>query len=144
MAGDSEEELKSAVPLPRLNLVVIRSRDIERAVAFYGRLGLAFTAQVHGKGPRHYAAELEGGVFEIYPLRPVAFQTTSVRLGFLVADLDGLLPSLVDTGVTLLEGPRDSAAGRRAVVCDPDGHVIELTSRRIPDALCVARAAGPP
>lgn len=51
-----------------LNLVVLRSSDVERAVAFHSRLGLQITQQRHGSGPEHYAAELFGGVFELYPL----------------------------------------------------------------------------
>ena len=50
-----------------LNLVVIRSPDIERACRFYSALGLAFTKHAHGTGPEHYACEIGGIVFEIYP-----------------------------------------------------------------------------
>lgn len=41
-----------------LNLVVLRSPDIERSVEFYSRLGLHFSPHKHGKGPEHYSAEL--------------------------------------------------------------------------------------
>ena len=49
-----------------LNLVVLRSPDIARAAAFYTRLGLLFTKHRHGTVAEHFAAELPGGVFELY------------------------------------------------------------------------------
>lgn len=52
---------------PRLNLVVLRSPDIERARRFYEALGLAFFRHRHGKGAEHYASENGLFVFEIYP-----------------------------------------------------------------------------
>ncbi|RYD29752.1 MAG: glyoxalase/bleomycin resistance/dioxygenase family protein, partial [Verrucomicrobiaceae bacterium] len=39
-----------------LNLVVLRSRDMEHAADFYNRLGLEFSRHRHGKGPEHFAA----------------------------------------------------------------------------------------
>jgi len=51
-----------------LNLVVIRSADIERAAAFYKELGLVMIKQQHGNGPEHYSAQLGITIFEIYPL----------------------------------------------------------------------------
>jgi len=42
-----------------LNLVVLRSPDLVRAVAFYTRLGLHFTQHRHGQGVEHFAAELQ-------------------------------------------------------------------------------------
>lgn len=44
-----------------LNLVVLRSRDIDRAAEFYRCLGLEFTRHRHGIGPKHFAAEVTGG-----------------------------------------------------------------------------------
>jgi len=50
-----------------LNLVVLRSADIERAAVFYSRLGLKFTGHRHGTRPEHLSAELVATVFELYP-----------------------------------------------------------------------------
>ena len=74
-----------------LNLVVLRSPDIARAVAFYTQLGFHFTRHRHGSGPEHFAAELPGGVFELYPLAPDGPSTLGTRIGFRV-------PSTVATG----------------------------------------------
>jgi catechol 2,3-dioxygenase-like lactoylglutathione lyase family enzyme len=112
---------------PRLNLVVIRSADIERTVAFYRRLGLGLIHHAHGSGPMHYAAEADGFVFEIYPTSAKSHPTIGTRLGFAVASVDELVVALKESGATILTSPADSEWGRRAVVKDPDGHTVELT-----------------
>ena len=111
---------------PFLNLVVIRSPDIDRAVLFYRNLGLQFTKHAHGSGPEHYSCEGGGLVFEIYPLRPTDAPTSAARLGFVVEQVDSLLKAFVELGAEIVSPPKDSPWGRRAVVRDLDGHSIEL------------------
>lgn len=113
-------------PTPNLNLVVLRSADPARAVAFYERLGLQFERHRHGDGPEHLAAAAGSVVLEIYPRRDESDSTRSVRLGFRVAGLDRLLEELGRCGTPVVVPPRDSPWGRRAVVDDPDGHRVEL------------------
>ena len=115
-------------PLPHLNLVVIRSPDIDRAAKFYREMGLHFTQHRHGKGPLHYPSDVNGLVFEIYPLAPGRTPTTSTRIGFRVDDVDGIVETLAKAGATMVTPPTDSEWGRRAVVRDLDGHVVELTT----------------
>lgn len=112
---------------PTFNLIVIRSADMDRAAAFYQALGLRFTKHRHGTGPRHYASEVNGFVFEIYPLGS-ANPTTSTRIGFSVDDIDSTIEALSGAGGEVLSSPQDSQWGRRAVVKDPDGHKIELVT----------------
>ena len=109
-----------------LNLVVLRSPDMARAAAFYSRLGLQFTEHQHGSGPQHFAAELGGGVFELYPLSPDGPSTLGTRIGFSVPSIDSAVAALSDYPGTVISPPKDSEWGRRAVVADPDGHRIEL------------------
>jgi predicted enzyme related to lactoylglutathione lyase len=113
---------------PRLNLLVIRSADIQRAAAFYGNIGLQMDLHAHG-GPEHYTSQVDGAVFEIYPLGR-AQPTTTVRLGFAVGDVDGLVPVLIRAGGAVIEAPHDSPWGRRAVIADHDGHRVELLTVR--------------
>jgi hypothetical protein len=55
----------------RATLLVLYSPRLEECRRFYGDLGLCFTAEQHGQGPRHYAAVLADGlVVELYPARP--------------------------------------------------------------------------
>ena len=110
-----------------LNLVVIRSMDIERAASFYEELGLVMIRQRHSDGPEHYSAQLGITVFEIYPLNERQPSTIGTRLGFLVNSLDRLVERFTAIGARILIPPRNTARGRMAVIEDFDGHKIELT-----------------
>ena len=113
-------------PSPQPNLVVIRSSEIERAVKFYNILGLAMTRHAHGSGPEHYAAEVNGFVFEIYPATAKSLPTTGTRIGFKVNSVDELIAKLSQMGSVIISPLADSEWGRRAVVKDFDGHTVEL------------------
>jgi len=112
-----------------LNLVVLRSPDMARAVAFYSRLGLQFIEHQHGRGPVHFSAELSGGVFEIYPLATDGPATLGARIGFSVPSLDAAIAALREYPEAVLSPPKESEWGRRAVVTDPDGHRVELLEK---------------
>ena len=116
--------MQSASPTP--NLLVIRSPDIERAVVFYRALGMEFILHSHGTGPKHYASETHGFVFEIYPQRNETSHTTNTRLGFTVESVDDLIGMLAELDVEIVTPAKDSEWGRRAVVRDLDGHIVEL------------------
>ncbi|MES2923175.1 MAG: VOC family protein [Verrucomicrobiota bacterium] len=109
-----------------LNLVVLRSTDMERAAKFYSLLGLNFTRHRHGSGPEHFAAEVGGGVFEIYPQAADGPSTLGTRIGFSVRSLDSAINALSEYPGAVISAPKDSQWGRRAVIADPDGHRIEL------------------
>lgn len=109
-----------------LNLVVLRSPNMMRAMAFYSRLGLQFTKHQHGRGSQHFAAELGSDVFEIYPLSPDGLSTLGTRIGFSVPSLDSAVAALSEYPGAVISAPKDAEWGRRAVVADPDGHRIEL------------------
>lgn len=114
-----------------LNLVVLRSNDIERAVTFYRALGFSFSWHIHGNGPGHYSAEDGSVVFEIYPVSEKSGSSAGARLGFSVVDVDATFDALVSLGAKALSAPRESEWGRRAVVKDFDGHSVELVELRI-------------
>jgi hypothetical protein len=67
---------------PALNLVVIRSTDVERAKQFYAAMGLPMSRDSLGSVPSHYVSVVCGLVFEIYALAPGQAPTTGTRLGF--------------------------------------------------------------
>ncbi len=114
-----------------LNLVVLRSKDLDRAAAFYTQLGVRFTAHQHGNGPKHFAAELGGTVFELYPMAPDGASTLGTRIGFRVPSLDRALAALSEFPKALVTPAKDSEWGRRAVVADPDGHRVELVEAQV-------------
>ena len=116
-------------PPPMINLIVIRSADIEIAERFYSSLGLLFGKEKHGAGAEHYASCTDGFVFEIYPLKDGDHPTASVRLGFEVDTVDGYISDILKMGGVVIKSPHDSPWGRRAVIKDPDGHTIELVCK---------------
>ena len=115
------------MPNVELNLIVLRSADIDRAADFYRLLGLEFTKHRHGKGPEHYASELGALVFEIYPRQQDSDISIGTRIGFRVPSVEEAFAKLEEAGAKIVSPPKDSAWGRRAVVDDLDGHRVELT-----------------
>lgn len=111
---------------PFVNLVVLRSGDIDRAATFYQAMGLLFTKHRHGTGPEHYSSEVAGFVFEIYPLGSKHQPTASARIGFSVADVDSVVRLLEEAGGKVISPPKNSEWGRRAVMKDLDDHSVEL------------------
>ena len=109
-----------------LNLVVLRSADIDRTAAFYSRLGLEFSRHRHGTGAEHLAAETLGSVFELYPLGVDGKSTPGTRIGSRVPSVDAVIAALADLPGTLVVPAANSEWGRRAVVADPDGHRVEI------------------
>lgn len=115
-------------------LLVVRSRDLVRAEQFYRRLGVVFARHAHG-GAEHLCAESNGLVFEIYPLGNDQLPTSSTRLGFRVADVAAVVRDLATIGGDVVQEPRASVWGLRAVVRDGDGHCVELVQRDGTDGL---------
>ncbi len=109
----------------QFGLIVIRASDIERAVKFYAAMGCNFVTERHGNGPEHLAAEINGVVFEIYPVgnQPV---TVGVRLGFKVASLATTVAALEMAVGIVQSPPTDGPWGLRAVLRDPEGHIVEI------------------
>jgi lactoylglutathione lyase len=116
----------ASMPAAHLNLVVLRVSDLERSVAFYRLLELEFVKHAHGSGPLHYASEVDGVVFELYPSSSEQPVCASTRIGFEVANIDEVAAKLGAAGAKVVSPPKDSEWGRRAVIADPDGHRVEL------------------
>lgn len=96
----------------RATLLVLYSARLEECRAFYRGLGLNFTAEQHGEGPKHYAAVLaDGMVFELYPARADR-ESGALRLGF----------AITVTGATVTP---PLAPGRHGLT-DPDGRPVEV------------------
>jgi catechol 2,3-dioxygenase-like lactoylglutathione lyase family enzyme len=63
--GDMEHLQRETV----MNLVVIRSADLERSLRFYKALGIVLLRERHGSGPEHLAATIGTVVLEISAFR---------------------------------------------------------------------------
>ena len=75
---------------------------------------------------------MSGVVFEIYPASLQSPATSGIRIGFCVDSVDDTIPLLLGAGAELLTAPSDSEWGRRAVIRDFDGHVVEVNNTNIP------------
>jgi len=113
-----------------LNLVVLRVPDIELGAEFYTQLGLTFTKHSHGKGPEHYAVDINNVVFELYPQIEVEKSTSNVRIGFQVTNALATIAKLIENGGKIVSPLKESPWGLRAVMEDPFGHRIELTEAK--------------
>jgi predicted enzyme related to lactoylglutathione lyase len=110
-----------------LRLLVIKTRQLGPTKAFYKALGIHLTEERHGEGPVHYAGQLGVTTIEVYPWPDDAPPPdTSIRLGFEVTNLDGVMVSLQRLGTPVATEPRMTPWGYRAVVRDPDGRAVEL------------------
>ncbi len=108
-----------------LNLVVLRSSDLERSGRFYAALGVRLRPERHGSGPEHLAGQAGGADFEIYP-QGDAGATTGTRVGFRVASVAAAVAAAVAAGGAVVSPAREGPWGLRAVLADPDGHRVEL------------------
>jgi lactoylglutathione lyase len=100
--------------------------DLARSRRFYEQLGLKFELEKHGQGPEHLSSRLGDVVLELYPCGKEA--PGRVRLGFQVDSVDRVVAELQSAGVMPVRPPQPSPWGRRAVIRDPDGNTVELTS----------------
>jgi lactoylglutathione lyase len=118
-----------------LNLIVIRSRDVENAVRFYSQLGLRFDRQQHDGGPEHYSTQIGMTVFEIYPLSRQGGSSNGVRLGFVVDSLSDVLHRMREVGVNVKSHPRKREWGYSCLIEDFDGHKVEVTGATFEDTV---------
>jgi predicted enzyme related to lactoylglutathione lyase len=112
-------------PAITLNLVVLRAADLERAERFYTALGLQFQRERHGSGPEHLTSQLGSVLLEIYP-GAEGETTRAVRIGLVVPSADKAVTAAAAHGGQVVTAAKMSPWGRRAVVCDPEGHRVEL------------------
>ncbi len=112
-----------------LSLIVLKTDNVAGLVSFYSKLGLTFEEHQHGKGPVHFAAEINETVFEIYPLaKGGARPDDTTRIGFAIKNLDRMVLGLEKEGVIIISQPKWRAWGYTAVVEGIDGRRIELTN----------------
>ncbi len=101
-----------------LQLLVLKTHDLEALRRFYEALGILFQPEKHGEGPAHYSAQLGELVLELYPLSKAKPSTPTERLGLQVEHLADFLCSY----------EREvQRRGQVVIVEDPDGRKVELT-----------------
>ena len=111
----------------KINLVVLKTLLPDDLAKFYGQMGIKFENHRHGSGPLHYAAQLDGLVFEIYPLpKDKEKADDTLRLGFTVDNLDEIIERLRSSGGKVIKEPSMTEWGYVSIVEDVDGRKIEL------------------
>jgi lactoylglutathione lyase len=106
----------------KLNLIVLKSPNIEATKTFYESTGINFTVEQHGDGPRHYAGIINGVVMEIYP---GSAENEGITLGFWVNDLGVLPTTLIRAGGKILAEP--TIDNPYLIIRDIDGRRIIFT-----------------
>ncbi len=126
--------------MPRLEVIELIVSDLERAAAFYRRLGLEFPEELDPEGHGHVETTLRGG------LRLALDTETTIRsfdpgwsaptgghrmaVAFLCdspEDVDRVYRELTAAGGESHRDPWDAFWGQRyAQVKDPDGNVVDL------------------
>lgn len=110
-----------------LGLIVLRTKNITKIIAWYGAIGVGIAKEKHEKASSTYTADLEGLILEFLPLKEeTPAPEPNVRLGFVVEDLDKAITDLKALGTVVINPPQSTSRGFRAVVRDPDGRSIEL------------------
>ena len=114
-----------------ISLLVLRTAQMDKSLAFYRALGLIFVEEKHGSGPVHYSTQIGSIVMEIYPGEAAAPINSkgggATMIGLRVDSVDSVLAGIQTLGAQVLTAPSDSPWGRRAVVLDPDGRAVELS-----------------
>lgn len=106
----------------KLNLVVLRSKDIEGLRSFYSKLLSAEFEEHTDHGPRHYGTQIGETYLEIYTTKQTQGQLDSVGFG-----TDGLEATIERVGREYIHRPAaDTPQGRAATLKDPDGRLVFL------------------
>lgn len=114
----------------KLNLLVIRTKEIELLKKQYELLEIEFDYHQHENGPFHYASEIDGFVFEIYPLTKSMIKAdNSLRLGFEIPNLETKMNELENSSWKILSEAKKTEWGLIAIVQDLDGRKIELKNK---------------
>ncbi len=125
--------------MPNLEAVGVVVSDLERAIRFYGRLGLEFPDPPDPEGHGHVEATVAGLRFMLdteSTIRSFAPDWSPPASGYRVAlafrcaspaDVDAVYAELLANGGSPHRGPWDAFWQQRyAQLKDPDGNVVDL------------------
>ena len=101
--------------------------DLERSRGFYGTL-LGLKAVGSAATYVEYALG-EDTVLALYQATDgMPVRRGSLQLGFTVEDVDAFVTDARTAGMTVLQDPYREKLGRVAVVADPDGYPVQVTT----------------
>ena len=107
----------------KLSVVLLVCSDIERSRTFYRDvLGLK------SEGVSQFALG-NGATLSLHlNTRLLAVRPGSLQLGFAVENVEKFVVDCTQLGVPVFQDPYDEPFGRVAVIGDPDGYPIQITS----------------
>lgn len=111
-----------------LGLLVIRSKDMDRAGAFYSALGLPLIRHAHPPCGEHFSTEGSDAVLEIYQSKANE-NIAPLFFGLNVPDVARALEIVAEEGGSIVRHVEDSTWGRSATILDLDGHKVMLIER---------------
>jgi lactoylglutathione lyase len=125
--------------------LVVYAADAARTAAFYRAVGVSLEDEDHGEGPVHFAADLDGVHFAVYPAQapgraPARRAAGGSFPGFYVTSLDQVTAALAGLGAPVLQAHEEMPWGCRILAEDPDGRPVEVNQR----GHCPARPAAVP
>jgi lactoylglutathione lyase len=114
--------------------LVIYAADAARTAAFYRAVGVDLEDEDHGEGPVHFAVDLGGVHFAVYPAQapgraPARRAGGASFPGFYVTSLDQVTAALADLGAQVLQSHQEMPWGCRILAEDPDGRPVEVNQR---------------
>ncbi|MBI4918459.1 glyoxalase/bleomycin resistance/extradiol dioxygenase family protein [archaeon] len=107
---------------PSLNLLILRSQNVDLLRDFYQTLLQVSFEQHTDHGPVHYGMQVGSVYLEIYPTKKELAQLDSP--GFSVKNLDEIIARV--EAKYLHKAPVDSSFGRFAIIKDPDNRLVHL------------------
>ena len=116
-----------------IGALVLFTGRLQEIVSFYRLLGVPLEVEDHGDGADHFACDLGGTHFAVFPSE--AGDALPHRaggsqfVGLTVASCAGTLDSVRKSGAAVVEELREMPWGTRALVRDPDGRTVEIFQR---------------
>jgi lactoylglutathione lyase len=119
----------------------VRVKDIDRSIAFYGRLGFEHRGQLNFESAYNVYLGLPNGgdvlelTVNVGREEPYDLGEGYNHMALVVDDLDGLLAELSEAGIEPEKAPYAPGGRTEYRICfvaDPDGYRIELIDKAFP------------
>ncbi|MDQ2991411.1 MAG: VOC family protein [Candidatus Eremiobacteraeota bacterium] len=113
----------------KFSVVLLVCADLDRSSAFYRNvLGLKLVAENEAWANFQLG---DGSTLSLHAKTELlAVRPGSLQLGFAVESVDTFVADCTQLGVPVFQDPYDEPFGRVAVIGDPDGYPIQISSSR--------------
>jgi predicted enzyme related to lactoylglutathione lyase len=120
-----------AATVTGVGAVVLFVRDTTASVDFYRSLGVPLEREDHGDGVAHFAAEIGGTHFAVFPsdgigTAPALGESGCSFVGLAVRSVHAAVDAATAAGARVLQPAVEYPWGLRAVLSDPDGRPVEV------------------